>query len=183
MPVIECNEQQLRLIQTALDFYSRCGILQLERLLEHDSLENLLRSQFRPQKQLEVGDDTERGEIVKITKKAIWTKGSWGKGEEVRKWTDIENIKLSIDYGAYREKERGINKLLSQVKTLISGETMTENMSYGIFNPKADDSCRDAFKMIEVIRHELWKLNPDRTDYTVDASVSSEAKDFIKVKI
>jgi len=170
MATITCTNSQLQLIQTALDFYSRCGILQLDRILEHPSIENLLREQFRPKEELKVGSDTERGKITKITKKAIWTKGSWGKGEEVRKWTDIENVKVSLDYGEYRAKEYEIKKLLSQVNSIIYGKHMSPNASLGIYNEKVDESCREAFEIIKKIRFQFWLANPNRSSMTVDST-------------
>ena len=52
---------------------------------------------------LEVGDRTVRGEVVEIGPKRKWikTKGSWGNGEEIKKWTDVENVKHSVDYERY----------------------------------------------------------------------------------
>ena len=94
MAKLELTNDQLQLIQKALDFYSRVGIMQFERILDHPTIDNVIEDKFRPKKELEVGDRTERGEIVEITKKHIKTKGSWGKGEEVKTWKDIDNIKL-----------------------------------------------------------------------------------------
>lgn len=170
MAKIELNNSQLRLIQTALDFYSRIGILQLDRILEHPSIESLLREQFRPKEELKVGSDTERGKITKITKNAIWTKGSWGKGEEIRKWTDVENVKLSIDYGEYRAKEDEIKELLSQVNSIIYGSPMSKNMSLGIYNEQVDESCRESFEILKKIRHQFWLANENRSNMTVDSS-------------
>ena len=180
MATLTCTNDQLRLIQTALDFYSRCGILQLDRILEHPSIESLLREQFRPKGELKIGSETERGKITKITKKAIWTKGSWGNGEEVRKWTDIENIKLSLDYGEYRAKEYEIKELLSQVNSIIYGKHMSMNASLGIYNKQVDESCREAFSIIQKIRHQFWLANPNRSNMTVD---STDGSNNVKVEI
>lgn len=167
---IECTKSQLRLIQTALDFYSRVGILQLDRILEHPSIENLLQEQFRPKEKLKVGSQTERGEITKITKKSIWTKGSWGNGEEVRKWDDAENIKLSIDYSKYHAKEDEIKELLSQINSIVYAKPFGKNMSLGIYNEQVDESCRTAFSIIEKIRYRFWLANPNRSSITVDST-------------
>jgi len=180
MASIELNNNQLRLIQTALDFYSRIGILQLDRILEHPSVESLLREQFIPKEELKVGSQTERGEITKITKKAVWTKGRWGNGEEVRKWTDIENVKLSIDYGEYRAKEDEIKDLLTQVNSIVYGKPMTRNMSLGIYNEQVDESCREAFSIVKKIRHQFWLANSDRSNMTVD---STDGNSNVKVRL
>lgn len=167
---IECTKSQLRLIQTALDFYSRVGILQLDRILEHPSIESLLMEQFRPKEELRVGSKTERGEITKITKKAIWTKGRWSGEEEIRKWDKPEEVKLSIDYGEYRVKEDEIKELLSQVNSIIYGSFVSKNMSLGIFNDQVDESCRESFEILKKIRHQFWLANENRSNMTVDSS-------------
>jgi hypothetical protein len=173
MATITCTNKQLQLIQTALDFYSRAGILQLDRILEHPTIESLLREQFRPKEVLKIGSQTERGEITKITKKSIWTKGSWGNGEEVREWNDVENIKLSINYGEYHAKEDEIKELLSQINSIIYGKPFSKNMSLGIFNEQVDESCRESFEIIQKIRHQFWLVNPNRSNITVDSTDGS----------
>ena len=85
MATITLNNEQLRLVQAALELYSRIGILQFERIFDHPTIDALIDNQFTPKKKLEVGDDTMRGEIVEIGKKFIKTKGSWGNGEEIKK--------------------------------------------------------------------------------------------------
>jgi len=180
--IIKCNKEQAQLIQTALDFYSRVGILQLGELLSHPTIENFLRERFRPQKELEVGDDTERGKITKITKKYIWTEGSWGKGKEVRRWDNNGEVKLSIDYGAYHEKEDEIKELLTEINSIIYGKSMSRNMSLGIYNNQVHESCREAFNMIQVIRNFFWRQNPNRSEYTVDAAVDTWIKNKIEIE-
>jgi hypothetical protein len=170
MATINLTNKQLRLIQNALELYSRIGILQFERIFDHPTIENVLEDKFRPVKKLEVGDRTERGDIVKIGKTYIKTKGHWGKGEEIRKWTDIENIKLSIDYGKYHQLKDLIGVKFSEAIYLISG--LQKGASYGIHNDKVDESCREAFDIVQVIRHEFWKENENRSNITVDSHIS-----------
>lgn len=171
MAKLELSNKQLRLIQTALDLYSRIGILQLEEILRHPTFEQVIADRFRSKKELEVGDDTERGEIVEITKKHIKTKGSWGNGEEIKTWKDIENVKLSTDWSSVHKTRDDASDLLAEVKKLVSGENYGRNASYGIHNKNVDTSCRDAFDIVQVIRHEFWKANPHSSNITVDSSV------------
>lgn len=171
MAKLELTNKQLRLIQTALDLYSRIGILQFEEILRHPTLEQVIEDRFRSKKPLEVGDKTERGEIVEITKKHIKTKGSWGNGEEIKTWKDIENVKLSTDWSSVHKTKDDASDLLAEVKRLVSGESYGRNASYGIHNPKVDTSCRDAFDIVQVIRHEFWKADPHSSSITVDSSV------------
>lgn len=171
MAKIELNNDQLRLIQKALDFYSRMGTLQFEELLKHPTINDMIYSQFTPKKELQVGDDTMRGEIVEIGEGYIKTKGSWGKGEEIKKWKDIDKIKLSPDWTRINKLKDDIERQLRDLKTKISGENFG-NGSYGIGSKKVDNSCRDAFDLLQVIRHEFWKDDPKKSYMTVDSSIT-----------
>jgi hypothetical protein len=149
---------------------------------DHPTYQNVLADKLRPKKKLEVGDRTERGEVVKIGKGYIKTKGSWGKGEEIRKWTDVKNIKLSIDYGQYHKIRDEGEDLLVAGRNMLLQEDTSKYGSYGIFNPNVDDSCRVAFDIIQVIRHEFWKRDPERSNITVDSSTTIWTKDGNKIK-
>lgn len=174
MAKIELNNDQLHLIQRALDLYSRIGILQFWTISEHPSIENIIETRFSSQTPLKVGDQTGRGEIVEIGKNYIKTKGSWGKGEEIREWTDIENVKHSPDWGRIHETRDAIRMLGGGIAHQITGDPIyaNGNSSYGIHHPNADDTCRQAFDMIQVIRHEFWKDNENRSTATVDSSIN-----------
>ena len=171
MARLELTNDQLQLIQKALDFYSRVGIMQFERILDHPTIDNVIGDKFRPKKELEVGDRTERGEIVEITKKHIKTKGSWGKGEEVKTWKDIDNIKLSTDWSEVHRVKDEIRIQLSEIQYLVSGERFGTGGSYGIYNSNVDETCREAFDIVQAIRHEFWKVDPKSTSMTVDSHI------------
>jgi hypothetical protein len=173
MAKIELTNAQLILVQTALDFYARVGCLQFEEIIRHPTIDNSIDEQFTSKKKLEVGDDTMRGEIVEIGKKFIKTKGSWGKGEEIKKWTDIDKIKLSPDWGEIHRLRDQLNYHFNHIKCMIDGETQFSNGGHlGIHNPKVDESCREAFDIVQVIRHEFWKEDPKHSTITVDSSIS-----------
>jgi len=182
MATLELTTEQLRLVQQALDFYSRVGIGQMWAIREHPTFENVLREKLRPKKPLEVGDRTERGEVVEIGDGYIKTKGSWGSGEEVREWTDVEKVKHSIDYNQFHEiRDRG-EKVLNEGRNILLQDQIPNNGSYGIFNPQVDESCRVAWDILQVIRHEFWKANSDRSEITVDSSVHLSTEDSHKIK-
>ena len=202
MAKIECSNEQLRLIQDALELYSRIGIMQIDHILYHPSVDRLLHDQFTPKKdKLEVGDDTIRGEIVEIGKKSIKTKGYWSDRkerlglpdsdtsnmvEEVREWFDVENVKLSCDYGLYHATCDTIKNYCSTIKNLITGDPQiaSPNASYGIGRTKEGQQNIDAYDMIQTIRHVFWKANPKRSNMTVDSSVCKFGnKDLIKVEL
>ena len=182
MATLELTESQLRLVQDALDFYSRVGIGQMWAIRDHPTFENVLREKLRPKKPLEVGDKTERGEVVEIGKDYIKTKGSWGTGEEIREWKDVEKVKHSIDYNQFHEiRDRG-EKVLNEGRNILLQDQIPNNGSYGIFNPQVDESCRVAWDILQVIRHEFWKANSDRSEITVDSSVHLSTEDSHKIK-
>ena len=170
MAKIECTNSQLQLIQKALDFYFRVGMGQFNVIVEHPTFEKSLYRQFSPNKPFEVGDQTMRGEITKITKNAIWTKGHWGNGEEVRKWADIENIQYSPDWEKLHTKENEVKNQLNVARNLLYGEEMSRNGSWGIHNNQVDESCREAFEIIQKIRYQFWLANPNRSNMTVDST-------------
>lgn len=184
MPTLQVTEEQLRLIQQALDMYSRIGIGQMWVIKDHPTFVNVLSDKLRPKKQLEVGDQTERGEVVEIGEDYVKTKGSWGKGQEVRTWTDVENIKLSIDYSQYHDIRDYGEKLLNQGRNMLLQEELPNNGSYGIYNPNVDESCRVAFDILQIIRHELWNMQSedDKMHHTVASSVHLTTKDSNKIK-
>jgi len=183
MATLEVTNEQLRLIQQALDMYSRIGIGQMWVIKDHPTFYNVLSDKLRPKKQLEVGDQTERGEVVEIGKGYIKTSGSWGNGEEIRTWTDVENVKLSIDYNLYHQIRDEADKILCEGRNKLLQEDLGKNGSYGIYNPnEVDESCRVAFDLIQVIRHEFWKNDSDRSSITVDSSVHLSTKESGKIK-
>src|ERR1035437_8580010 len=113
MARINLNNKQLRLIQTALDLYSRVGILQLEEILNNPTIDNCLIEQFTDKKTLVVGDETMRGTVVEIGKDYIKTKGTWGNGPEIKTWKDVKKIKKSPDWSKYRAAEEEIKMKIS----------------------------------------------------------------------
>jgi len=182
MATLELTESQLRLVQQALDFYSRVGIGQMWAIKEHPTFVNILSEKLRPQRPLEVGDRSERGEVVEIGDGYIKTKGSWGDGEEIREWKDVEKVKHSIDYSQYHEiRDRG-EKVLNEGRNILLQDQIPNNGSYGIFNPQVDESCRVAWDIVQVIRHEFWKANPGRSGITVDSSVHLSTENSNKIK-
>lgn len=188
MAQITLSNDQLHLIQRALDLYSRIGILQFWQITEHPSIQQEIENRFTDPTPLKVGDRTVRGEVVKIGKGYIKTKGSWGNGEEIRKWTDVKNVKRSPDWSKVHQVRDEIRSIGGRMAYLISGEEMfiNGNGSHGIHHPGVDDSCREAFDLIQVIRHEFWKANPERSNMTVDSSIhftSNKNMNRVKVKL
>jgi hypothetical protein len=149
---------------------------------DHPTYEGALREKLRPKKTIEVGDKTEQGEVVKMTKTRIQTKGWWGGKEELR-WFPKEQVKLSIDYSKFHHIRDAGERVLNMGRNMLLSDMIPHNGSYGIHHPSVDESCRVAFDMIQVIRHEFWKANEDRKEYTVDASVHLSTKDSDKIKV
>jgi hypothetical protein len=174
MNTLHLTDAQLSLVQTALDFYSRIGIGQFDKIKDHPTFVEHLYHEFALKKgPIEVGDRTTRGEVVEIGPKRKWvkTKGSWGNGEEIRKWIDVENIQHSTDYERYHNVRTAVDNILVQPRNMLINDEMSINSSWGIHHPSAHDTCRMAFDIVQVIRHERWKKDPDRSEMTVDSHI------------
>lgn len=188
MTTLKVTENQLHLIQKALDFYSRIGIGQFDQIKDHPTFERHLYKEFAlGSGKFKVGDKTIRGEVVEVDPKYKWikTKGSWGKGEEIRMWEDIENIEYSTDYTRYHSVRDAVDMALVHPRNMLYNRfDLGKNGSWGIHNPNVDNSCREAFDIIQVIRHEFWKRDRERRDITVNSSIhfTSDSRESNKIK-
>lgn len=189
MPTLTVTENQLILIQRALDFYFRIGIGQFDKIKEHPTFERHLYKEFAlGNGPFKVGDKTMRGEVVEVDPKGKWikTKGSWGNGEEIKKWKDIKNIEYSTDYARYHSVRDAVDMALIHPRNILyNNHELGKNGSWGIHHPSVDDSCRQAFDIVQVIRHESWKQNPNRSNITVDSHISftsDNIKESYKIK-
>jgi len=188
MAKLEVTENQLHLIQKALDFYSRIGTGQFKEIKDHPTFENHLHKEFAlGSGDFNIGDKTTRGEVVEVCPKGRWikTKGSWGNGEEIRMWEDVENVKYSTDYSRYHSVRDAVDMALVHPRNMLYNRfDLGKNGSWGIHNQNVDNSCREAFDIIQVIRHEFWKRNPERSDITVDSSIhfTSDSGESNKIK-
>jgi hypothetical protein len=141
MATLEVNNKQLRLIQSALDLYSRIGIGQFGMIKDHPTFERHLANQL-------VDKD--------------------GK----------------TDYGQYHTVRDAVDSMLVQPRNMLIQEpNHPQNWSWGIHNKDVDESCREAYDLIQVIRHEFWKAEDEPTRYTVDSSVHLTTKDSDNIKV
>ena len=130
MATLKVSEEQLRLIQHALDFYTRVGIGQFNAIKDHPTFERHLHNEFKD-----------------------------------------ENGKT--DYGKYHSVRDEIDTTLNVARNnLYNDSSIGKNGSWGIHHPNVDDTCRDAYDLVQVIRHEFWKRNPNRSSITVDSSIT-----------
>ena len=141
MATITVTEQQLHLIQEALDFYSRVGIGQFNVIKDHPTFYGILHKSL----------------------------------------TDEEG---KMDYERYHEIRDNIDMMLVHPRNLLLNDpTLPRNASFGIYNPEVDESCRVAYDLVQVIRHEFWKANPNRLEHVVMASKHLTTKDSDKIKV
>jgi len=186
MAKIEVTNEQLKLIERALELYSRIGILQLEHILEHPGIDKLLTKKHTVDydEPLDIGVETRRGEVVEIGEGYVKTKGSWGDGEEIKTWNDIDNIKRSPNYSNMHREEDVIKEMLDKIELRISSNDVIRGSSYGIFDKEnVDESNRVAYDLVQVIRHEFWKSDENRSEVTVDSSVMLTTKNSDKIKV
>jgi hypothetical protein len=141
MATLEVNNKQLRLIQQALDLYSRIGIGQFGVIKDHPTFERHLSNEF--------------------------------KGEDGK-----------TDYGRYHDVRDSIDSILIQPRNMLMQEpSHPRNGSWGIHNKKVDETCREAYDIIQVIRHEFWKADETRSDITVDSSIHLTTEDSNNIKV
>jgi hypothetical protein len=193
MNTLEVTDEHLRLIQHALDFYSRIGIGQFERIKDHPTFERHLETVCRPDKDPEVGDRTPQGEILEIKNSKALINGSvdkkTGRWCDKKEWKKLEDVKLSTDYSRYHEiRDRVDSSLVQPRNMLIQDLSLGRNASWGIYSPSVDDSCRMAFDIVQVIRHEYWKKDPNKSNVTVDSHIhfshrADGSSDKIKCKL
>lgn len=143
MAKLEVTENQLHLIQRALDFYSRVGIGQFDEIKNHPTFERHLHNEFKDQN---------------------------GK----------------TDYTRYHSMRSTIDNALVHPRNMLYNNIEFGNLhgGWGIHHPNVDDSCREAFDIIQVIRHEFWKRNPERSNITVNSSIhfTSDKGESNKIK-
>jgi len=61
MNTLHLTDEQLIIVQQALDFYSRIGIGQFDKIKDHPTFQRFLEEVCRPKKEPEVGDRTPQG--------------------------------------------------------------------------------------------------------------------------
>jgi hypothetical protein len=176
MNTLHLTNEQLNLVQTALDFYSRIGIGQFDQIKDHPTFRKHLEKHCRPKKEPEVGDRTPQGEILEIKDGKALINGSVkdgsGRWNSEQEWKPLEEVTLSTDYSRYHKIRDNADACLIQPRNmLITDPLMSRHASWGIHHPSVDDSCRIAFDIIQVIRHEKWKRNENRSDSTVDSHI------------
>ena len=186
MATLEVNNKQLRLIQQALDLYSRIGIGQFGVIKDHPTFEKHIANTCRPTNIPIVGDSTPQGKVLEIKNSKALIDGSVknGKWNKSTEWKKLKDVKLSTDYEKFHFKRDVIDGLLHEARNVLIQEPgHPRNGSWGIHNPKVDDTCREAFDIIQVIRHEFWKADEDRNDITVDSHVMLTTKDSDNIKV
>lgn len=140
MATLTVTNEQLRLIQEALDMYSRIGIGQMTVIKEHPTFESLTKKRC-------TRDD-------------------------------------KVDYEFYHHQRAIADKYFTIGRSqLWKYEDIGTHGNLGIYNENVDESCRVAYDLVQVIRHEFWKANPNRSDWVVMASTHLSTKDSDKIKV
>lgn len=134
MTTLLVTEDQLSLISRALDLYSRIGIGQLDKLLDHPTF---------------------------VNERKLYCKDANGNTD----WVKNSDLK--------EETER---RLVHARELLLPNDHLPLNASLGIHSPNVDESCRVAFDIHQVIRHEFWKAGPNPSKMQVMSSISFTAK-------
>jgi hypothetical protein len=185
MRTLEVTDAQVHVIQAALDMYSRIGIGQFQEIKDHPTFQEHLYKACTPKKAPEVGDRTPQGEILEIKGKKALISGSvkdnkWCADHE---WKNIKDVKLSTDYSKYHDIRDMVDQMFVHPRNMLMQDmTLGGNASWGIHSPNVDESCRVAYDLTQVIRHQYWKENEKRSNMTVDSSIHTSTKDSDKIK-
>ena len=96
----------------------------------------------------------------------------------------FKNDEGKTDYSRYHEVRDTVDLMLVQPRNMLLNDlTLPKNASWGIYSPDVDESCRVAYDLIQVIRHEFWLANPNRSEHVVMSSVHLTSKDSYKIKV
>ena len=140
MTTLKVTQEQLKLIQYALDMYSRIGIGQMWVIKDHPTFE-----------------------------------------EALRKKCTFEG---NVEYSLYHDMRERADKYFSVGRdTLLIDSTHGQHGSFGIYNKEVHESSRVAYDIVQVIRHEFWKADPDRSENVVMSHVNLSTKDSNKIKV
>jgi hypothetical protein len=158
MNKLHLTDDQLSLVQSALDFYSRIGIGQFEQIKEHPTFEEFLYKVCQPKREPVVGDRTPQGEILEIKNGKALINGSvdkkTGRWCKKRAWKKLKDVNLSTDYGKLHDIRKIVDaSLIYPRNMLLQDMEMPQHASWGIYHEDAHDTCRMAFDIIQVIRH------------------------------
>ena len=97
---------------------------------------------------------------------------------------ELKDKEGKTDYSRFHQVRDSIDIMLVQPRNMLMQEPLhPRNGSWGIHNKKVDESCREAFDIIQVIRHEFWKANEKRSDITVDSHIMLTTKDSKNIKV
>jgi hypothetical protein len=180
---VTLEKDEIFLIITALDLYSRLGIGQFGEIMDHPTFERALYEYCIPKKIPEIGDSTPQGKILDIKGNKVLINGSVskeGKWQDVKEWKKIQDVKLSTDFTMYHSIRKEVEQVLITQRNILTGDhSIGVNGSWGIHNPKVDDTCRQAFDIIQVLRHKFW----DGNSMTVDSGIHLTADKKINLTI
>lgn len=183
---IELTEEQLSLISQSLDFYSRVGAGQFDKIKDHPTFDKNIYKICTPKKDIEVGDRTSQGEVLEIKDNKALISGSIkdGKYSEEHAWITLKDVKLSTDFNQYHFTRDIVDKHLYVARNILYGEVnYHKNEHWGINNYNVDETCRKAYDIHQDIRHHFWKNSENRTAYTVDSSVHYSSVEYNPLKI
>lgn len=115
------------------------------------------------------------GQLEQMLKHPTFERNLNGMWDEEHEWKDLKDVVLSPSYDELHDYQEDIVKDLSKIKEKLYADGVKRHnyySSWGIHHPKVDPSCRMAYDILQVIRHEFWKQSPNKSNSTVDSSIS-----------
>jgi len=97
---------------------------------------------------------------------------------------ELKDKNGKTDYSRFHHVRDSVDTMLVQPRNMLMQDLLyPRNGNWGIHNPKVDESCREAYDIIQVIRHEFWKADETRSDITVDSSIHLTTKNSNNIKV
>jgi hypothetical protein len=126
MKTINITADQLELLRSALDFYIKIADLQLEEIAFHPAINDILIQRSTRQKQLDIGDSTNLGKVVDLSKEWVWVENSVNNTKVVSRHSRKE-IRLNPDWIKYHKNKSLLLQALYLVLNLIDAENIGPN--------------------------------------------------------
>jgi len=87
-------------------------------------------------------------------------------------------------YNHYHRTRDAVDSLLVHPRNMLMNEPhQPRNGSWGIHNKKVDESCREAFDILQTIRHEFWKSNNERSNVSVNSHIHLCSKKLEPIEV
>jgi len=126
MKTLNLTQEQINLIKSAVDFYIKIADLQLEEIINHSTISNMLIEKATDKRELKNGDYTNLGKIVDLNKEYVWVRNIINDTVQVARYPRKE-IKLTPNWTKYHTNKCLILQTVDLMINLIDDESISYN--------------------------------------------------------